>query len=243
MKWTRRPFAAQGDRRDVRYFALLPVRCCDGSVRWLEWVHARQVFRGRWFLDCFYGEARPGLRVHLFPKLDSRRLRPRQQLALTLGLPVLILVGIEALRFFVPVPFLSEFIALLPRLSSTSFLGVVLGGMLVRRLFASRCDHTTAFDAFTPGRNAEAIISEIGFERFMNVAGSVVDSDVDAAGMPRRLLRVSLPAGAIAAVQVQCPSTKQIRLIRVPPGTPSCREAVAWTFRMDPRAYNPSQET
>lgn len=47
----------------------------------------------------------------------------------------------------------------------------------------------------------------------------------------------------IFAVQVHCPSTGRMYLLRVPPTVRTAREAVAWTFDVPAEAYRPFAET
>jgi hypothetical protein len=71
----------------------------------------------------------------------------------------------------------------------------------------------------------------------------IADHDVDGAGQPRQLLRVSMPRGAaVTIVRVKCPSTGGEYRLRVPPDVATCSEAVAWTFRKTARTYAPAVE-
>lgn len=47
----------------------------------------------------------------------------------------------------------------------------------------------------------------------------------------------------VVAVEVVCPSTGEDYLLRVPPETRTCREAVAWTFSLPSYQYAPLLET
>mgnify|MGYP001616111630 CR=1 FL=1 len=63
----------------------------------------------------------------------------------------------------------------------------------------------------------------------------------------RELLRVRRPKGSInvnpiVAVRVTCPSTGHVYLLRVPPETVTCQEAVAWTFGLSSLGYQPTVE-
>lgn len=64
---------------------------------------------------------------------------------------------------------------------------------------------------------------------------------------PRRLIRI----GAIkdvegehpVYVEVTCPSTQRVYHLRVHPKCRTCQAAVAWTFRAEPKEYQPAVET
>ena len=97
-------------------------------------------------------------------------------------------------------------------------------------------------------RNTEVrrvMIERMGFERFLSeVHAEVLDTDRDPGG-ERRLLRVPLADDeSIVVVSRHCPSTRRHYLVRVPPGTRTCRQAVAWTAGFDnPDNYAPVAET
>jgi hypothetical protein len=101
-------------------------------------------------------------------------------------------------------------------------------------------------------RNQElrrVLLERVGLEWFFaNARSEVLDEDFDRGG-PRRLLRIALNSGArddeaVVCVQVQCPSTGGRYLLRVPPSTLTCHEAVAWTAGFsNPRDYRPVVET
>lgn len=97
-------------------------------------------------------------------------------------------------------------------------------------------------------KNAEVrrvMLERHGLERFISGANAkVLDEDTDPGGK-RRLFRVPLPGDEdLVCVSVNCPSTGRHYLIRVPPTTKSCRQAVAWTAGFDnPDDYNPVAET
>jgi hypothetical protein len=97
-------------------------------------------------------------------------------------------------------------------------------------------------------RNAElrrVMIERVGFERFLTeVKAEVLDTDRDPGG-ERKLLRVSLANDEpIVIVSVHCPSTGRQYLVRVPPSTITCHQAVAWTAGFDnPDDYAPVEET
>lgn len=96
--------------------------------------------------------------------------------------------------------------------------------------------------------NAEVrrvMLDRFGLERLLaETKGTVRDEDKDAGGT-RQLVAVDLPGDEpLVCVVVLCPSTSRRYMIRVPPATKTCREAVAWTAGFD-RAedYAPLQET
>jgi len=97
-------------------------------------------------------------------------------------------------------------------------------------------------------RNAElrrVMIERVGFEKFLHeVQADVLDIDCDPGG-ERRLVRVDLPGDEpIVLVSLHCPSTGRQYIIRVPPTTRSCHQAVAWSAGFDnPDDYQPTQET
>jgi len=72
----------------------------------------------------------------------------------------------------------------------------------------------------------------------------VLDSDRDRGG-ERKLLRVPLVNDEpIVVVSIHCPSTGRQYLVRVPPATLTCHQAVAWTAGFDnPDDYAPVEET
>lgn len=96
--------------------------------------------------------------------------------------------------------------------------------------------------------NAElrrVMIERVGFEKFLSeVKAQVIDTDHDQGG-ERKLLRVRLNNDEpIVVVSVHCPSTRRQYLVRVPPDTRTCHQAVAWTAGFDnPDDYAPMQET
>ncbi len=69
-------------------------------------------------------------------------------------------------------------------------------------------------------------------------------SDADAGGK-RTLLRVPLVNDEpLVCVSVFCPSTARQYLIRVPPDTLTCRQAIAWTASFENADdYRPTVET
>jgi hypothetical protein len=97
-------------------------------------------------------------------------------------------------------------------------------------------------------RNAElrrVMIERVGFEKFLReVKAEVLDADRDRGG-ERQLLRVPLVNDeAIVVVSVHCPSTGRQYVVRVPPDTATCHQAIAWTAGFDnPDDYTPLEET
>lgn len=88
-------------------------------------------------------------------------------------------------------------------------------------------------------------LARIGFEQFLEKANpEILDSDMDAGGK-RTLFRVELKDDEpLVCVSVICPSTSRRYLLRVPPDTNTCRQAVAWTAGFDnPDDYRPRVET
>jgi hypothetical protein len=108
---------------------------------------------------------------------------------------------------------------------------------------------TLSTDEILGERNTEVrrvMLERFGFERFMeNAKAEELDRDRDGAGGERRLLRVPMPNDEdLVCVSVTCPSTQRRFVLRVPPRTTSCRQAVAWTAGFDdPKAYRPIVET
>ena len=98
-------------------------------------------------------------------------------------------------------------------------------------------------------RNAEVarvMLDRMGIERFCRDADStVLHSDIDGAGQPRRLLSIPMPNDpdrVVVVVEVTCPSTGHHYLLRVPPTMRTCTAAVAWTFNVEVKDYAPVAE-
>jgi hypothetical protein len=97
-------------------------------------------------------------------------------------------------------------------------------------------------------RNAEVrrvMMERMGFDAFLEeVDSETLDVDRDPGG-ERRLLRVELEDDEpLVCVAVFCPSTKRRYVLRVPPETTTCRQAIAWTAGFDdPELYQPLVET
>ncbi len=96
---------------------------------------------------------------------------------------------------------------------------------------------------------ARGLIEEIGFERICQEAGRVAASDLDMAGEPRRLWRVTRRADPDLVVVEVANSTpepdgsRRRYWLRVPPTVRTCRDAVAWTFGIAGRQYEVTAET
>lgn len=93
-------------------------------------------------------------------------------------------------------------------------------------------------------RNAEvrrAMIERKGPARFLREADAK-KRDQSEWGT---LYEVAIPGGGERWVmlEVTCPSTGRTHLLRVPPWMRSAKQAVAWTFDCDARAYRPALET
>lgn len=98
-------------------------------------------------------------------------------------------------------------------------------------------------------RNAEisrTMVDLMG-DRFIREANAeVLDEDTDGAGMRRRLLSVAMPRDpdrVYVGVEVTCPSTGHVYILRVPPVMRTCLQAVAWTFGMSGEVYAPMVES
>jgi hypothetical protein len=97
-------------------------------------------------------------------------------------------------------------------------------------------------------KNAEVrrvMIERRGLQTFIKEAiAKVLDEDTDPGGQ-RQLLRVPMKDDEdLVCVSLHCPSTGRHYMIRVPPTTVTCRQAVAWTAGYDnPDDYNPIVET
>lgn len=84
------------------------------------------------------------------------------------------------------------------------------------------------------------IFERMSTERLLDQPGvEVIHADTDD-GHRRQLLRLVIGGSApVVAVRVVCPSTKRTHVLRVPPTMMSCSEAIAWTFGMSRREYQP----
>jgi hypothetical protein len=96
-------------------------------------------------------------------------------------------------------------------------------------------------------RNAEirrVMIERFGPDRLMSAANpEVLHQDVDGVGKPRRLLRIRLtedePLVMVEVVNSSPEPDGVFRnyLLRVPPDTQTCHQAIAWTFQKTPDEY------
>lgn len=89
------------------------------------------------------------------------------------------------------------------------------------------------------------LLDRMGYERFFDeTKAEILDQDTDAGGA-RLLLRVPMTGDEdLVCVQVDCPSTARRYVLRVPPRTTTCRQAVAWIAGFeDPDRYAPLVET
>src|SRR5262249_21740551 len=87
------------------------------------------------------------------------------------------------------------------------------------------------------------MVERVGYERLFDECNpTVVDRDRDAGG-ERLLMRIDLPMDLdnhLLCVAVHCPSTGRKYVLRVPPGTATCRHASAWLAGYDNvDAYQP----
>jgi len=120
-------------------------------------------------------------------------------------------------------------------------------GVPVDERIAFRPETITATEILAEA-NAElrrVLLERMGYEAFLNEAGAeTLDRDRDPGG-ERRLLRVPMEGDEdLVCVSVICPSTGRRYVIRVPPTTRSCRQAVAWIAGFDdPGDYRPLVET
>ncbi len=120
-------------------------------------------------------------------------------------------------------------------------------GVTVDERIAFSPDEITAVEVLAePNAELRRVKMErIGFDRFVAEAEpKVLDTDTDPGG-ERRLLRVELEDDEpLVVVAVSCPSTGGRYVLRVPPKTKTCRQAIAWTAGFDnPADYAPLVET
>ncbi|QDT14235.1 DUF6745 domain-containing protein [Alienimonas californiensis] len=131
--------------------------------------------------------------------------------------------------------------------ASLASVGLRWRGVTVDERIAFRPDEITAAEALAePNAELRRVKMErIGFDRFVAEADpKVLDTDSDPGG-ERRLLRVDLADDEpLVVVAVRCPSTGGQYVLRVPPDTKTCRQAIAWTAGFDdPSQYAPLVET
>lgn len=97
--------------------------------------------------------------------------------------------------------------------------------------------------------NAElrrTMLERVGLEQVLKSAGAKeLDADTDAGGVRKLLsLSLSLYGTDTRYLFCQCPSTGRKYLLRVPPGTASCRKAAAWIAGFERTDdYRPIKET
>jgi len=85
------------------------------------------------------------------------------------------------------------------------------------------------------------LIAGFGFERFVNkIGGTVINRDGSS-----ELIRVDWHKDErpIVVVKVKDSTTHKIYLLRVPPDMRTCKQAVAWTFGLEEKEYDPQSET
>lgn len=120
-------------------------------------------------------------------------------------------------------------------------------GVPIDERIAFRPETITASEilAETNAELRRVLLERMGYEAFLNEAeAETLDRDRDPGG-ERRLLRVPMEGDEdLVCVSVICPSTGRRYIIRVPPTTRSCRQAVAWIAGLDdPDDYRPLVET
>lgn len=99
--------------------------------------------------------------------------------------------------------------------------------------------------AQTNAERRRVLLERMGYEAFLAAAeAKVIDEDRDFGG-PRRLLEVPMKDDEnLVCVTVVCPSTSRQYVVRVPPTTKTCHQAVAWICGFDdPSQYRPLVET
>ena len=82
------------------------------------------------------------------------------------------------------------------------------------------------------------LVARLGLRRLQRwVACEVIDTDAGA-----RLLKWDFARDeAVVGVEVRCPSTGEVYVLRVPPNVRTCNQALAWTFNVP--SYGPLKET
>lgn len=105
--------------------------------------------------------------------------------------------------------------------------------------------HTLTGEEILGEANAEvrrAMIEKIGLSDFFARIGNPSPRHMDHTGT---LYYIPLPNDSepLAAIHVTDPSTSRRYFLRVPPQITEAKEAVAWTFNMDPKLWNPIAET
>lgn len=111
------------------------------------------------------------------------------------------------------------------------------------------CPESIAVSQVLEEQNVErrrVLMERMGYERFMLEAkAKVIHQDKDTRGGERKLLKVPMRGDEdLVCVSVICPSTQRNYILRVPPATRTCAEAVAWICGFDETAqYQPLMET
>jgi len=115
-------------------------------------------------------------------------------------------------------------------------------GVRVRKKICLNPQELTA-DEVMKIRNAEVrrvALEQMGYERFLQ---QVDYKTIDAEGENELILiNWREDEEPICLVKVKCSSAEVYYTLRVPPGMKTCKEAVAWTFHMDKKEYNPQEE-
>jgi hypothetical protein len=120
-------------------------------------------------------------------------------------------------------------------------------GVFINRQIAFEPESITV-EQILGERNSEVrrvLLERVGYSRFLKEArAEELDQDKDPGG-ERRLVRVPMEGDEpLVCVMVKCPSTQRQYVLRVPPGTTTCRQAVAWIAGYDnPDDYKPLIET
>lgn len=124
---------------------------------------------------------------------------------------------------------------------------VLWRGVLVSDRVAFNPETITADEIFSESNLTlrRILLDRLGIERFVaQTQPTIVDADFDAGG-GRQLLRICFPSGEdLVCLQVQCPSTGQRYLLRVPSETRMCKQAAAWIAGFSSADhYQPVMET
>jgi hypothetical protein len=100
-----------------------------------------------------------------------------------------------------------------------------------------------------PNAEIRRVMTEVAPWEKLVAQADVLDTDKDAQKMPRRLLRLEFPNDEAVVLVEVLDSTegpggrRKTYYLRVPPNIETCKEAVAWTFDMEPNEYRPTIET
>jgi hypothetical protein len=90
-------------------------------------------------------------------------------------------------------------------------------------------------------------IEKLGPDAFFEQSdGTIIDSDTDAHGHPRKLIRVPVrdtERGYLQALRVVCPTTLRVYYLHVPSTMTNCQDAAASLFGMKGSEYRPIRET